>query len=76
MSDSFCNPYKRRGKPTLYGAAAREARLSDIGGVDSVIEKATEEAIRAVMRAYGLKESNACKRRQTRHERCDRPSNH
>lgn len=38
--DSFCKPFNHNGK-RLYGAAAREARLKKIGGVDGFAKKLT-----------------------------------
>ena len=37
--DSWCNPLHRKNKPSLYGGAARNVRISKSGGMDKIIEK-------------------------------------
>lgn len=46
--DNWCSPYLRDGK-WLYGAAAREARIADFGGMDNIINEIREETREATL---------------------------
>ena len=46
-SDSYLRPYVRPGKPTLYGAAAREKRVKEALGIDNMLGATAEWAVQA-----------------------------
>lgn len=40
--DKWCMPLKREGKPTISGGAARNVRIAESGGMDSIVASAVE----------------------------------
>ena len=44
--DSWCVPLHRKNKPTLYGGAARNVRISKSGGMDTIIESVVVDAFK------------------------------
>lgn len=43
--DKWCMPLKRKGKPTISGGAARNVRIAESGGMDSIIANAVDFAL-------------------------------
>ncbi|WP_318517641.1 hypothetical protein [Photobacterium leiognathi] len=43
--DSWCMPLKRNGKPTISGGAARNVRIAESGGIDSIVANAVNFAL-------------------------------
>ncbi|MBU3055778.1 hypothetical protein QMA71_22820 [Pseudomonas otitidis] len=62
MKDSWCSSVWD-GKQWLSGAAAREYRLSLAGGVDSVVRRASENAVREALAEVNgvIREANRSK---------------
>ncbi|TEW56598.1 hypothetical protein E2R68_00750 [Psychromonas sp. RZ22] len=43
--DRWCNKLKRDGKPDLSGGAARNVRIANSGGMDSIVGNAVDFAL-------------------------------
>ncbi|MGP4733365.1 MULTISPECIES: hypothetical protein [unclassified Psychrobacter] len=43
--DRWCNKLKRDGKPDLSGGAARNVRIAESGGMDSIVANAVDFAL-------------------------------
>lgn len=43
--DKWCMPLKRKGKSTISGGAARNVRIAESGGMDSIVANAVDFAL-------------------------------
>ncbi|MEZ9804371.1 MULTISPECIES: hypothetical protein [Vibrio] len=43
--DKWCMPLKREGKSTISGGAARNVRIAESGGMDSIVANAVDFAL-------------------------------